>query len=116
LPAWKQQADMLFSQVTFSLDQLLGWRESIDFQGPVYAGVMVVASEAMGRKLSATIPQLAVPAHVLARLEGDRDAGIELACDFIDGIRRSGAFDGVHLVPVSRYREMAQRLERPRAE
>jgi 5,10-methylenetetrahydrofolate reductase len=111
LPAWKLQADMLFGQVTFSLDELLRWRASIDFEGPVYAGVMIVASAAMARKLTATIPQLAVPAHVLARLEDDREAGVDLACDLLDGIRDSGAFDGVHLVPVSRYREVARRLE-----
>jgi hypothetical protein len=29
----------------------------------------------------------------------------------VSEIRDSGAFDGVHLIPVSRYREMAQRLE-----
>jgi hypothetical protein len=27
-------------------------------------------------------------------------------------VRDSGAFDGVHLVPVTRYREVAARLER----
>jgi hypothetical protein len=27
-------------------------------------------------------------------------------------IRDSGAFDGVHLIPVSKYREVAARLER----
>jgi 5,10-methylenetetrahydrofolate reductase len=113
LPAWKRQADMLFGQVTFSLDDLLRWRASIEFDGPVYAGVMVVASAAMARKLTATIPQLAVPADVLARLEVDRDAGVDLACELLEGIRDSGAFDGVHLVPVSRFREIAQRLDVP---
>jgi hypothetical protein len=29
----------------------------------------------------------------------------------IDAIRASGAFDGVHLVSTSRYRDMAARLE-----
>ncbi len=61
MPAWKRHADMLFSQVTFSLDDLLAWRGTIDFDGPVYAGVMVVASAQMARKLSADIGQLAVP-------------------------------------------------------
>jgi methylenetetrahydrofolate reductase (NADPH) len=111
LAAWKRQADMLFTQVTFSVDQLLAWRATVDFDGPVYAGVMVVASAAMARKLGATIPQLTVPAHVVARLEGDPDAGVDLACDLVDGVRDSGVFDGVHLVPVSRYREVARRLE-----
>jgi methylenetetrahydrofolate reductase (NADPH) len=111
LPAWKREADALFAQVTFSVDALLAWRETVEFDGPVYAGVMVVASAAMARKLSHDIPQLAVPGHTIDLLERDRSAGLDVACDLIDGIRASGAFDGVHLIPVSRYREMAARLE-----
>jgi 5,10-methylenetetrahydrofolate reductase len=44
LPAWKQDADFLFVQVGFSVDELVAWRASVDFDGPVYAGVMVVAA------------------------------------------------------------------------
>jgi hypothetical protein len=29
----------------------------------------------------------------------------------VHDIRESGAFDGVHLIPVSRYRQIAARLE-----
>jgi hypothetical protein len=72
---------------------------------------MVVASPQMARKLTVDIPQLAVPAHVVERLEHDRSAGVDLACDLVEEIRASGAFDGVHLVPVGRYREVAARLE-----
>jgi hypothetical protein len=36
---------------------------------------------------------------------------VELACEHILAIREAGAFDGVHLIPVSRYRELAARLE-----
>ena len=61
LPAWKQAADFLFAQVRFSLDELLRWRATIEFNGPVYAGVMVVPSVAMARKITADIAQLAVP-------------------------------------------------------
>jgi 5,10-methylenetetrahydrofolate reductase len=114
LPAWKREADFLFVQVSFSIDQLLEWRASVDFAGPVYAGVMVVASAAMGRKLSADVPQLAVPAPVLARIERDPDAGVAMACDLVEQIRDSGVFDGVHLIPVSRYREVTSRLEATR--
>lgn len=114
LPAWKREADYLFAQVAFSVDDLLAWRATVDFDGPVYAGVMVVASAAMARKLSHDIPQLAVPGPTIDLLERDSGAGLDIACDLIDGIRGSGAFDGVHLIPVSRYREMAARLEPPR--
>ncbi|HUP75426.1 MAG TPA: methylenetetrahydrofolate reductase [Acidimicrobiales bacterium] len=111
LPAWKREADFLFVQVSFSVDDLLEWRSSIDFAGPVYAGVMVVASAAMARKLAADVPQLAVPAPIVARIERDPSAGVTMACDLVEQIRDSGAFDGVHLIPVSRYREITSRLE-----
>jgi 5,10-methylenetetrahydrofolate reductase len=111
LPAWKRDSDFLFVQVGFSLDALLAWRTSVDFAGPIYAGVMVVPSATMARKLSSTIPELAVPEPIIRRIELDRDAGIDLACELISGIGASGAFDGVHLIPVNRYREMAARLD-----
>jgi methylenetetrahydrofolate reductase (NADPH) len=111
LPEWKRNADALFVQVSFSLDDLLTWRESVSFAGPVYAGVMVIASAPMGRKLADTIPQLAVPNDVIDRVERDRSAGVEIACQLVEAIRESGAFEGVHLIPVSKYREVAGRLE-----
>lgn len=112
LPTWKHDADALFVQVGFSLPKLLDWRTSVDFRGSVFAGVMVVPSVAMARKLSADVPQLQVPEDVIALIEQDPDAGVELACSMIAEIRASGRFDGVHLIPVSRYREVASRIER----
>ncbi|MGH9016209.1 MAG: methylenetetrahydrofolate reductase, partial [Acidimicrobiales bacterium] len=113
LPSWKREADFLMTQVSFSLDDLLRWRDTVPFDGPVYAGVMVIASPAMARKLSAGIPELAVPRAVVERVEGDSGAGIALAHDLVRAVRDSGAFAGVHLVPVARYREMAALLEQP---
>lgn len=112
LPAWKRDADFLFVQVGFSVDELVEWRSSVDFDGRVFAGVMVVASAAMARKLLSDMPEIAVPDDVVARIERDRDAGVELACSLVGEIRDSGRFDGVHLIPVSRYRDVASRLER----
>jgi methylenetetrahydrofolate reductase (NADPH) len=111
IPAWKQEADFLLAQVTYSIDDLLRWRSSIEFDGPIYAGVMVLPSPSMARKLSTDVPQLAVPEAVISQLEHDRGSGVDIACDHIKAIYESGAFDGVHLIPVSRYREMAARLE-----
>jgi 5,10-methylenetetrahydrofolate reductase len=111
LPAWKRSADALFAQVTFDVRELVAWRETVRFDGPVYAGVLVVASAAMGRKLSADVPQLAVPPPVLDRLDGDGSAGVDLACELVEQVRGCGAFDGVHLIPVGRYREVAARLD-----
>lgn len=65
----------------------------------------------MAAKLSADVPQLAVPGPIIDQLDRDPDAGVEIACDLIWEIRESNAFDGIHLIPVSRYREMAARLE-----
>jgi len=111
LPAWKQEAEFLLTQVAFSVDDLLGWRASLTFGGPIYAAVMVIASASMARKLSAAIPQLAVPEAIIDRLEGDPTAGVDIALELIATIRESGLFDGVHLIPVSKYREMAAALE-----
>jgi len=111
LPRWKHDADALFVQVSFSVPDLLKWRERIDFAGPIYAGVMAPPSAAMARKLSADIPQLAVPPGLIEALGSDRNAGVDFACQMVADVRESGAFDGVHLIPVSRYREIAARLD-----
>jgi methylenetetrahydrofolate reductase (NADPH) len=111
IPAWKHEADFLLTQVTFSASELLTWREAHDFEGPVYAGVMVLPSASMARKLSAEVPQLAVPESIINQIEGDRDSGVSIACELIEQIRASEAFDGVHLIPVNRYREVAAQLE-----
>jgi 5,10-methylenetetrahydrofolate reductase len=113
LPAWKRDADFLFVQVSFSAEELIAWRQAISFDGPVYAGVIVLASHAMAAKLSVDIPELEVPGPVLHRLEADPTAGVQLALDMVDDIRNTELFAGVHLVPVGRYREVSARLERP---
>jgi hypothetical protein len=52
-----------------------------------------------------------VPQPIIELLDRDGRAGVGLACDLIAEIRASGAFDGIHLIPVAAYREMATRLE-----
>jgi methylenetetrahydrofolate reductase (NADPH) len=110
LPAWKRAADFLCVQVGFSIEDLLAWRAEVVVDVPVYAGVLVVASPGMARHLS--IPGVTVPPDLVRRLEKDRTAGVDAACDLVAAVRDSGAFDGVHLIPVGRYREVAARLER----
>jgi methylenetetrahydrofolate reductase (NADPH) len=112
VPAWKSAADFAFVQVSYSIDALLRWRESVCLDVPVYAGVMVLASPGMARNLAATIPDIDIPDRLVDNVARDRDAGVDAACEQVLAIRDSGAFDGVHLVPVSRYREVAARLER----
>jgi hypothetical protein len=65
----------------------------------------------MGRKLSAGIPELAVPEWLLTKLADEPSVGVDYACEMVSQVRDSDAFDGVHLIPVRRYREVAQRLE-----
>jgi 5,10-methylenetetrahydrofolate reductase len=77
----------------------------------VYVGVIVVASLAMARRLAANIPDISIPPELVDRIGRDPAAGVEAACDQVAAIRDTGAFQGVHLIPVSRYREVAARLE-----
>ena len=62
LPGSKGQADFLFVQVGFSLEPLLRWREQVDLDMPVYAGVMTLASVTMAANLAASIPDIDIPA------------------------------------------------------
>src|SRR5215204_6275318 len=104
VPAWKYDADAWYLQVSYDLDAMVTWRASIEFDGAVYAGVMALPSASMARKVSADVPQLAVPGHILERLDANPDAGIDLAVELVLDVRDSNAFDGAHLIPVNRYR------------
>ena len=111
LPAWKQAADFLCVQVGFSLDDLLAWRSTVD-------GGRSRLRRGHRDRQRRHGQQLHHPGTHRARrtswrgLEKDRNAGVDAACDLVVGIRDSGAFEGVHLIPVARYREVAARLER----
>ena len=107
LPSWKREADFLFVQASFDLDGPLRWRDSLRFDGPVFAGVLVVASVGMAKTLRDATGQIDLPTSLLDRLHTDPDAGVDVACSLMEDIRASGAFDGVHLVPVGRYRSVA---------
>jgi methylenetetrahydrofolate reductase (NADPH) len=111
LPAWKRGVDFLFAQVSFSLDELMRWRDANPVDVPVFAGVMVLASEGHAQRLAAAIPDIHIPDPLVRQVASDRMAGVEATCEQVLRIRASGAFDGVHLIPVARYREVAARLE-----
>jgi methylenetetrahydrofolate reductase (NADPH) len=108
--AWRARAEFLLVQITFSHERLLRWRESVDYSGRVYPGVLVLSDGRMARRISASIPEIRVPAAIADKLDDDPMLGVHLACEQIAAIRDSGAFDGVHLVPVGRYREVAAAL------
>jgi methylenetetrahydrofolate reductase (NADPH) len=106
---WRRGADFVFVQVTYALDPLMAWRESLDYDGKIYAAVLVLSSSRMAQRINAALPDIRIPARVIDKLD-DPSFGIDLACEQIHTIKSSGAFDGVHLVPVGRFREMAERL------
>jgi methylenetetrahydrofolate reductase (NADPH) len=111
LPAWKRAADFVFTQVNCSVEEQLRWRDANSVDIPVYAGVMVLASAGMARRLAASIPDIEIPGWLVEHVAADPVAGVDAACEQVARLRESGAFDGVHLVPVQRYREVAARLE-----
>jgi 5,10-methylenetetrahydrofolate reductase len=111
LAPWKRGSDFLFVQVSFSVEALLRWRDSANVDIPVYAGVMVIASERMAKRLADDLTGVDIPRQLVERVSRDRAAGVVAACEQILALRDSGAFDGAHLIPVSRYREVAARLE-----
>jgi hypothetical protein len=111
LPSWKRDADALFVQASYCLGELLAWRERTTFIGPVYAGVLVAPSAARARRWNQELPGVTVPDGLIAELEEDPNAGVAFACDFVDRIESSGAFDGVHIIPGVRHGELAAHLE-----
>lgn len=110
IPAWKKRADFLLVQVTYDLPRLLEWRREVDYQGRIYAGVMVMASAKMARRIADTVPEIAVPTELIERLETDRNAGVDRALEVLGELEASQAFDGAHLIPVGRYGAIAHRL------
>ncbi len=111
LPAWKRAADFVFVQVSYSVPDQLRWRDANQVDVPVYAGVMVLASQQMAARLAAAIPDIEIPASLVEQVGADPMAGVRAACEQVAALRDSGAFDGVHLVPVQRYRQVAALLE-----
>ena len=111
LPGWKAEADFLFVQASYRPDALAAWRESLAFPGRVYAGVLVPPSGARARKWATEIPEIDVPAEWVDAVDRDPLAGVELACGLVEDLAGRGGFDGVHLIPGVRYREVSARLE-----
>ncbi|HYP24943.1 MAG TPA: methylenetetrahydrofolate reductase [Actinomycetota bacterium] len=107
---WRSRADFIFVQITYATSNLLAWRRSLDYEGRMYAGVLVLSSSRMAQRVNAALPDVHIPRRIVDKLDDDPEMGIEIACDQIEELRESGGFDGVHLIPVGRYREVARRL------
>ncbi len=111
LPEWKRIADFVCTQLSFDPSSVARWREYVGFEGQVYAGVVVVGSEKMSRRLVEQIPGLTVPPWLFERLAINPGAGVEVAVELVAQLKQTGMVDGVHLVPARRYREVAPALE-----
>lgn len=112
LPHWKREADFLFTQISFDAEGMARWRRRIGFDGTVYAGVVVLASERMARRLIDLIPGLEIPQAVLRDLSRGPQVGVDLAVEQLLELRESGLADGAHLIPAGRYLDTAEALRR----
>jgi 5,10-methylenetetrahydrofolate reductase len=112
LPSWKRVADFVCLQMSFDSRRVMQWREEVGFDGQVFAGVVVLASDKMATRLMCAIPSFSVPASLLQRLAQDPHAGVDAAIEMVMRLHDDGVVEGVHLVPARRYREVATALER----
>ena len=80
LPERKQEADFLFVRASFDLPALLRWRESLRFDGKVYAGVLVVASAVMAKTLAEATSLIDMPGSLRDALDHHSEAGVDRAC------------------------------------
>ena len=110
VPEWKRQADFLLVQMSFDVDALVAWRRTIDYAGPVFAGVLVLASTKMARNVANTVPEVSIPQHLIHALESDRYAGVDHALNMLTELRTAEGIAGAHLVPVTRIVQVAERL------
>lgn len=108
--AWRTRADFVFVQISYDLPRLLRWRERLEYEGKMYAGVLVLTSSRMANRVNATIPDIRIPQEIIDKLDDDPSVGVDVAMEQIRMLKESGAFNGVHLVPVARFREIAGRL------
>ncbi|MDP8930351.1 MAG: methylenetetrahydrofolate reductase [Actinomycetota bacterium] len=110
-PEWKHAADFVFTQMSFDPTAVARWRDRSRFNGRVYAGVVVLASDKMAHRLARLIPGFDVPHKILQRLGQSPNEGIDIAIEQIQRLREDGVVDGVHLIPARRYRQTAEALE-----
>jgi 5,10-methylenetetrahydrofolate reductase len=107
VPAWEHEADFWLVQASFEPEKLIEWRRSLDYAGKIFAGVLVMASAKMAARIATDLPEINVPVELIEALERDPDAGVHRALDLVATLQQSGAVDGVHLVPVGRYHQVA---------
>ena len=67
----------------FDLDKLIAWRRTLDYQGQVFAGVLVMASAKMASRIASGLPEIDVPGDLIEALEHDADAGVHRALELV---------------------------------
>lgn len=113
LPDWKRPADFVCTQVTFDVAAVARWRDHVDFDGAVYAGVIVLASEKMAARMADLVPGFEVPDAVRRDLaRGHAGVGVDVALGQVQHLRDTGAVDGVQLIPARQFRRLADALDR----
>src|ERR1039457_2614702 len=83
LPRWKHAADFIFSQVSYSADAQLRWRDANPADVPVYDGVMARPGPAVPRGVPPPTPDMETPASPPERAPREKRAGVEAACQQI---------------------------------
>jgi len=111
LPGWKRGADFAYTQISFDEKAVTRWRDRTGFEGQVYAGVVVLASDKMAIRLRELIPGFEVSDALMADLARGGSVGVDLAVEQVLRLRDSGAVDGVHLIPSRQFRRTADALE-----
>ena len=105
------------TQGVFDLDQFRDFLEDADKAGiriPIMAGIIPLKSAGMARFMNRSVPGIAVPEEVIARLDAAPDgqqAGMEQAAELIARIREEKLCAGVHIMAVGAERNVPKILE-----
>ena len=110
-------AQYIQTQGVFDLDQFRDFQEDADKAGiriPIMAGIIPLKSAGMARFMNRSVPGIAVPEEVIARLDAAPDgqqAGMEQAAELIARIREEKLCAGVHIMAVGAERNVPKILE-----
>lgn len=110
-------AQYIQTQGVFNLDQFRDFLEDADKAGihvPIMAGIIPLKSAGMARFMNRSVPGIAVPEEVIARLDAAPDgqqAGMEQAAELIARIREEKLCAGVHIMAVGAERNVPKILE-----
>ena len=97
MPAWKREADFVLTQINYAVEDVVAWRESLSYDGPVLVGVIILTSAAMAGRLKGGGYGVEIPNAVVERLAREPRSGVAMAMDLVGRFRTSSC-DGVHLV------------------